>query len=144
MIKMMNKIFMATVFSLLLVGHVSAQVTGKTIQWKVESVMDIVKGTPTSQFGDVITYPSKIEFLPAKGAAAQTVQTYTITKTDTSWTDLMMDGSVVFQVMSGDKKGMVSIKRINGKLWITLTIFALKDKALLDFKCAGYEIITQK
>jgi hypothetical protein len=144
MIKMTKKVFVAILFSLLIIGYSQAQVTGKTIKWKIESVMDIAKGAPSAQFGDVITYPGKIEFLPAKSAAVQTVQTYTITKTDTSWTDLMTDGSAIFQVMSGDKKGTVSIKRINGKLWITLNVFSLNEKTLLDFKCAGYEIIPQK
>ncbi|MFM9841175.1 MAG: hypothetical protein ACKVOQ_23125 [Cyclobacteriaceae bacterium] len=130
-------------FLILLTSTGFAQINSKTIKWKVESVMDIVKGTVASQFGDVVTRPDKIEVHPSKVTSVQTVQTYVIKKTDTSWTDLEKDGSVLFQVADADKKGTVSIKRINGKLWITLGIFNQSTKTLFDFKCTGYEIISQ-
>jgi hypothetical protein len=120
-----------------------AQITGKTIKWKVASVRDIVTGASSTQFGDVVTYPTKVEFLPSRLATAQTVQTYTIKKTDSSWTDLDQDGSAVFQVEEGGKKGTVSIKRIRGKVWITLSIFDPNTKSIFDFACSGYEIISQ-
>jgi hypothetical protein len=141
---MTKRIFVAIMFSLVLVGYSQAQVTGKTIKWKVESGMDVSKGAPTSQYGYVVTYQDKILFLPPANALAQIIQSFTIKNTTSTWTDLDKDGDAVFQVMDGDRKGTLSIKRINGKLWITLNVFSLNEKTLLDFKCAGYEIIPQK
>jgi hypothetical protein len=141
--KMIKKVFIFSLLGLFGTGYSQAQVTGKTIKWKVESVMDIVKGAPAAQLGDVITRPDKIEVLPSPTALSKGTQTYTITKATSTWTDLSQDGSIVFQVADGDKKGTVAIKRINGKVWITVSIFQQGARAIFDFKCTGYEIISQ-
>lgn len=116
-----------------------SQVAGRNIRWNVTAVADVLTGGSRShQFKQVITRPDKVDFISPEGKLTASLA---IVSTSGTWSDLAADGMTTFKVEAGAQKGQVIVKRVRGRLSITLLLNQPDSHAIFDLDCSGFEVL---
>ncbi len=124
---------------LISVGICSAQIATRTIKWKVSGVQDVVAGRPTDHFKELISTPTKVDFISKNGVLAASMA---VVGSNGSWDNIDQDGGATLKIESGAQKGQLIFKRTGGKFFITMIILEGASRSIFDLSCSGYEFVT--
>ncbi len=117
----------------------TAQISTRTIKWKVSGVQDVVAGRPTDHFKELISTPTKVDFISKNGVLAASIA---VVGSNGSWDNIDQDGGATLKVESGAQKGQLIFKRTGGKFFITMIILEGASRSIFDLSCSGYEFVT--
>ncbi|MFM8912154.1 MAG: hypothetical protein ACKOE6_04410 [Flammeovirgaceae bacterium] len=132
------KVFFCFGCLLLMTATAFSQVEGRTIKWKASSVTDVLTGSRTDHFKEVISRPGQVDFISQNGQLAASLA---ITSRNGNWNDQATDGSTTVKVEAGAQKGQVIFKRVGGRLMVTLLLMESESRAIFDIDCSGFEVI---
>lgn len=135
----MKGLFTCVFLFLISAGNCYAQISTRTIKWKVNAVQDVVAGKRTDHFKELVSSPAKIDFFSKNG---QLVSSMAVVGSTVDWADLDQDGTATLSVASGAQKGQLIFKKAKGKLFITMVIMEGAARSIFDLSCSGHELVT--
>jgi hypothetical protein len=134
----MKKMFLLFSPALLCTALCAQNVATETIRWHIDRAQEVNSGKIVGEQDQVVSYGvTKIEWQDARSGVKKT---FTISETNGSWSDIKTNGSILYEVNEGTKRGTVAIIRNPDEFLIRITLIKADDDpdiyelAITDFE----------
>lgn len=109
----------------------SQNILTSTIQWTCTQTFDAQQGLMTDEITKIVSSPTQVTWYDSNDVVKDTFE---ISGTEGSWTNVSNNGSVTFTVSSGEDRALIQFTKQNSNISIRIH-FLLKDgKSIYDLK----------
>jgi hypothetical protein len=121
-------------------GLYAQNITTQTLRWHVANTQEINTGRVSDDPDRIVSYGStKIEWQNTSGVVKRT---FTINETNGSWTSVLSNGSILYEVSEGERVGTIRIFRTSSELTIRITLLkGDEDPDLYELSIANLETL---